>query len=318
MHSEEVELIMSEEFLPYVRAGLVVQDSVAVVVLVDGDQKIVAELAGLQADVFRACLDGSTSVQDLALALSVSVEQVKSVLAELASLHILADTVLPKRQASVFVQQIADEAIVYDHRLTLSHSLNGPASQIFELCDGETSVDEAASKVYPDAPLAQARELIYEAVSGFNERHLVDTDSSYSAPDTTGRRKFLKTLTAAAAIPLISSAFAPHPAAACSACQTGCNQTDPNNTTGPVACCSASGGSDAQCAVNRCYLVVFKQGAVGSNTCLADRAATGGGTVICVDPAVPVVTTFNTNCATASTNAPNNTGANYGCLFNCT
>ena len=79
---------------------------------------------------------------------------------------------IPTRSADSTLQRVGPEAILYDRRNGRAHVINNSAAQIWELCDGQATVEQIASafgaiytmptaEVYDDvlAILATFREL---------------------------------------------------------------------------------------------------------------------------------------------------------------
>lgn len=52
----------------------------------------------------------------------------------------------PRRRTDVVLQDVGGEAILIDPRTDEAHVLNGSAARLWELCDGERSLDELAAE----------------------------------------------------------------------------------------------------------------------------------------------------------------------------
>jgi hypothetical protein len=56
----------------------------------------------------------------------------------------MMEIVIPIRSADVTLQQVGQEAILYDRRNGRAHVINKSAARIWELCDGRATVEQIA------------------------------------------------------------------------------------------------------------------------------------------------------------------------------
>jgi pyrroloquinoline quinone biosynthesis protein D len=52
----------------------------------------------------------------------------------------------PRRRADIVLQDVGGEAILIDPKTDEAHVLNGSAARLWQLCDGERSIDEIAAE----------------------------------------------------------------------------------------------------------------------------------------------------------------------------
>ena len=119
--------------------------------------------------------------------------------------------VLPRRRTSGLIERAVDDSlVVYDRKTDTAHALHGAASRIWPLCDGRTSVTEAAKTL--DLPAVDVAAALAELdVAGL------------LAPNHASRRTFLRGSAIAGgtilALPLVESLAAPAALAAASTSQ---------------------------------------------------------------------------------------------------
>ena len=180
-------------------------------------------------------------------------------------------TRLPKRIATVHVEQLGDELCVYDWERHVVHSLNGLAARVWMQCDGRTSIEEAAATLDPDQTPDVRRALIALTLRELEAARLVTAPTTLDAPPMPRRELLKQAGRAALALPVITSIVAPTPLQA----QSGASQTF-LFTGGPQTFVVPSGST-------RITVIAF--GAAGGRTFESDASAGLGGGVTATLPA---------------------------------
>jgi hypothetical protein len=129
------------------------------------------------------------------------------------------------RTDGLVVERLSAETLVYDLENDEAHHLNPTAAAVFELCDGQLSLDQLIEQLARQLGQPVGAETVRAAVSLLADRKLLvatpDTREGISRRDVV--RKAAKVGAAAAvAAPVIQSIVAPTPAHAQSA---GCSRT---------------------------------------------------------------------------------------------
>lgn len=167
------------------------------------------------------------------------------------------------RNANIVVQGLGKEVLVYDLSSHKAYNLNETAAVIYQACDGQTTFEDLKRRhKFTDG-------LIYLALDGLRDDHLLETNASFASPFAgVSRRDAIKKVGMASliALPLISSLTAPRAAQAASsltdlvcatpggqvcAVQTDCNvycQTTFNSScTCDLNCCVECPNPDTAC-----------------------------------------------------------------------
>ena len=136
------------------------------------------------------------------------------------------------RTTRLLVEELVDELLIYDVDRNEVHCLNGPAVQIWKLCDGERTVSEIATALNTDLDHEQAETLVWSAVEQFAEKHLLevteDEPIAAARPQDLSRRQMLLRLgIVVAALPLVDSIVSPEAALAQSLGSTANTPTTP-------------------------------------------------------------------------------------------
>jgi hypothetical protein len=122
------------------------------------------------------------------------------------------------------VKQLPDEVLVYDIARHKAHCLNQAAALIWRHCDGETRVGDVAAKLNEELGLPLDEEVVVTALDQLAKARLLEGPALRPAPDAKiQRRELLKKIgvTAAVALPLVTSLLAPT-AQASTSCNTFC------------------------------------------------------------------------------------------------
>lgn len=142
------------------------------------------------------------------------------------------------RTQDIVVRKLADETLVYDRKTLQASCLNSLAAEVWERCDGETSVVAIAASISSgrDEPVEESA--VWAALERLSGSNLLE--HPIAAPTfvdgRTSRRGALRAigLGTAAAIPAVTTIMLPSMAEAASCVPSG-GPCDLNN---PGACCS--------------------------------------------------------------------------------
>ncbi len=151
---------------------------------------------------------------------------------------------LPRaRTERLVVCELADEVLIYDLERDRAHCLNQTAALVWKQCDGRTSVPEIARRLEQSLGAPVAEPIVWLALNQLGRRHLLQERLTQPVGMASlSRRKLIKMigLTAAVALPLITSIVAPTAvqAASCLQAMKAC--------TASAQCCSGI------CASNVC------------------------------------------------------------------
>jgi hypothetical protein len=146
---------------------------------------------------------------------------------------------LPKsRTQDIVVRKLADETLVYDRKTLQASCLNSLAADVWERCDGETSVSAIAASISSgrDEPVEESA--VWAALERLSGSNLLE--HPIAAPTfvngRTSRRGALRAigLGTAAAIPAVTTIVLPSMAEAASCAAAG----SPCDFDNPGACCS--------------------------------------------------------------------------------
>jgi hypothetical protein len=116
-----------------------------------------------------------------------------------------------QRQHGLRVEHFQGELLVYDLERHEAHCLNGAAASIWQLCDGATSVAEMAQAIARERNLEADEDLVWRALIQLEEAFLLEAPLERIAPADRERRRALKKLAWAAAVPLVLSIAIPTP-----------------------------------------------------------------------------------------------------------
>jgi len=140
------------------------------------------------------------------------------------------------RKSGLIVKEIDGEILIYDQDRNKAHCLNQTAAKVWKYCDGETSVASACSSLSAEVGTSVDEKVVAYAVDQFSEDHLLEENVGMPAFMIPGlnRRQMVRTLglTAAIAIPMVTSILAPTPAQAATCVPNG------GACVGSAECCS--------------------------------------------------------------------------------
>ena len=150
---------------------------------------------------------------------------------------------LPRLRADgLVIHELPDEVLVYDKVRDRAHCLNQSAALVWRACDGQRAPEEIARKLSTQLTVAVPEDVVLLALAQLEEIHLLEQlETIPTSFAGMSRRQMARSLgvTAAVALPVITSILAPTPAQAatciapgqpCSPvllCCTSCNPAAP-------------------------------------------------------------------------------------------
>lgn len=140
------------------------------------------------------------------------------------------------RTEDLVIEELLHEVLVYDLRNNKAHCLNSSAASVWRLCDGTRTVPEIAEQLSKDRNEAFGEGQVQLGLELLRRRRLLEgSDMMPSIGGSMSRRQMVRTLglTAAIAVPIITSIVAPTPAHA----QSGCIAQNQFCTPGGTPCC---------------------------------------------------------------------------------
>lgn len=148
------------------------------------------------------------------------------------------------RQNGLVIQEMPDELLVYDLDANKALCLNGSATLIWRLCDGETEVADIVKKFEFHGGGKVTEDFVWLALDQLNENNLLESRLA-SRFVGQSRRQVLKTIGRASivALPVIASLVTPQRALG----SLSCICTDPGQTT---QCMVQSGCQNTRCGAN--------------------------------------------------------------------
>ena len=187
------------------------------------------------------------------------------------------------RVKEIVVQRSGKEILIYDLSDNKAFCLNESSSRVFEMCDGNRTVDQIAIVLNSKSNTLITKEFVLLALSQMVENGLIEESRGEYLKDAS-RRNVIRRLGVAtlAVLPTISLVTAPRAAAAQScladgtailipfpnpstqpdaaACQANCFQP-PNPANPDATCCSGiarSGASTFAGGLNRCTCLNYQ------------------------------------------------------------
>ena len=117
---------------------------------------------------------------------------------------------VPKRKDAI-IRQVTNEFIIYDKKTEHAHCLNRTAWDVWQLCDGKTTVAEMIQQLG-----AGSDEPVWLSLARLEKAGLLEKDPAMSESANLDRRDAVRKLGIAAAIalPVIISVLVPTPAQA--------------------------------------------------------------------------------------------------------
>jgi hypothetical protein len=87
------------------------------------------------------------------------------------------DLQLPTPNKDVSLQRVGQEAILHDRRNGRAHVINEPAARVWELCDGQATLDQIA-QAFADSyamPVSSVREDVIYILGKFRELNILES-----------------------------------------------------------------------------------------------------------------------------------------------
>lgn len=148
------------------------------------------------------------------------------------------------RKEGLVIQEMPDEALVYDMANNKAHCLNKTAAFVWKKCDGKNSVADIKNLLAAETNNPVQEDFIWLAIDQLNDKNLLE--EKMSAPFAgESRRNVIKKIGLAAviALPVVTSLVAPAPAHAGSSCVgPACGGANPPCASG-CACNNPAGGT---------------------------------------------------------------------------
>ena len=139
------------------------------------------------------------------------------------------------RRDGLVVQELSDELLVYDRDRNKAHCLNRTAALVWNHCDGNRSVTEIARVISREAKVPVDEDLVWLGVEQLSEIHLLRGHGMATRYENgVSRREVMRRigLTAAIALPAVTSIIAPTAAQAANCIASG------QSCTASAQCCS--------------------------------------------------------------------------------
>ena len=155
---------------------------------------------------------------------------------------------LPRmRRGDLVIQDLSDEVLVYDKRNDQAHCLNPSAAFVWRACDGQSSPAQIAGTLTAQMKAEVSEDFVLFALNQLEKYQLLEPqakrdsasprESRFPLMGGLNRRQMVRTLglTAAVALPIVTSIIAPTPVQAATCVPTGapCNPT--------ILCCAGLG-----------------------------------------------------------------------------
>lgn len=139
------------------------------------------------------------------------------------------------RREGLVVQEMSEEVLVYDRHRNKAHCLNRTAALVWRHCNGNSSVGEIARAIAEETNAPIDEDVIWLGVEQLSKTHLL-REPAVTPEHKTGlsRREVMRRigLTAAVALPVVTSIVAP------TAAQAANCRTAGQACTAAAQCCS--------------------------------------------------------------------------------
>ena len=146
------------------------------------------------------------------------------------------DQLIPEaRREGLVVQEMSEEVLVYDRHRNKAHCLNRTAALVWSHCDGNSSVADMARAIEEETNERVDEDLIWLGVEQLSKTHLLqERPMMPEHKNGLSRREVMRRigLTAAVALPVVTSIIAP------TAAQAANCRTAGQACTSPAQCCS--------------------------------------------------------------------------------
>lgn len=124
-----------------------------------------------------------------------------------------------QRTQSIKMQEIGGELLVYDQKIHQAHCLTGTALTVWNLCDGQHSVEQIANHIARTVGNFPNEEEVWQILTQFSEADLLKLSvQAYEANNASikSRRRAIAKMGLATATPFFLSISVPPPAFAAS------------------------------------------------------------------------------------------------------
>lgn len=148
------------------------------------------------------------------------------------------------RQADLIIQEVPEETLVYDLKNYKAHCLNRTAALVWKHCDGKHTAEQVARKLGREMGAPVSTEVVWLAVRQLEKRKLLQEPvERLPGAARISRREVVRKLgiTAAVALPLVTSILAPQAVQAASC-------------AGPEEICTTLPCCEGTCIDGRCGL----------------------------------------------------------------
>lgn len=154
------------------------------------------------------------------------------------------------RKQGLIIEGLDDETLVYVLDSHKAHCLNSTSAAVWRLCDGRRDVAALARALESETGVPAHEDLVWLALEQLGGAHLLTDPMPRTA--RISRRRLIRKLGEAAALPLIVSIVSPTAAqaATCIPNRPGCAPVDAPCTTSSnccACCCKAIGGGNFAC-----------------------------------------------------------------------
>ncbi len=154
------------------------------------------------------------------------------------------------RKADIVVQEFEHETLVYDLKTNKALVLNSTSSMVWQLCNGNNSIDEITNKMSVSSKQIVTTEMVWMSLEQLKKASLLENYSIETTPfEGLTRREMVRKIGFASvvALPVISSLVAPSAINAQSGCPTtgnnrpnGCPCGPSGNPSCTSGCCATT------------------------------------------------------------------------------
>jgi hypothetical protein len=148
------------------------------------------------------------------------------------------ESIRPRARTNRLVtRNLDDELLVYDLDRHKAYCLNRIAMQVFQHCDGETTIPDMARRIGDAVDMPVNEDVIQLSLARLEKAHLLD--GSVGAAVLSSRRDMFRTLgrAAVAVLPLVTALSVPTSAQAASPCVGDCTNASINTPCGTGCRC---------------------------------------------------------------------------------
>jgi Coenzyme PQQ synthesis protein D (PqqD) len=107
-----------------------------------------------------------------------------------------------RRKEQVLTQTVGDDLVIYDERTQSAHRLNRTAARVWELADGERTIDDLAVALSDETGIADGEDLVLATIAELDKAGLLTR--TLASPGTPISRRQVLTI-AATVLPIVTS-----------------------------------------------------------------------------------------------------------------